>query len=70
MPLFKTKTNTDGGQSYEVICPRCKTPLQGDSVHTSGEGVNVRIIEGDYRCECSYSVKVTERIPLIQGEML
>jgi len=70
MPVFKTKVNTDGGGSYEVICPRCREPLKAKSEHKSGEGINVRIINGEYRCECGYQVDVSERIPLIQGEML
>lgn len=70
MALFKNRINTDGGQSFVVLCPRCRDACKEESVHMSGEGLNVRVIEGDYTHECGYSVKVTEKVPLIQGEML
>lgn len=70
MPLFKQRITAGGGQSFDVLCPRCREVIPAKEVHQSGEGVGIRVVEGDYLCECNYSVKVIERIPRIQGDQL
>lgn len=67
MPLFKPLpfNNTKQGQLQEVICPRCKSVLEGEEVSSYGKGVNVRVVIGEYVCPCGYSVKVEENYPII-----
>lgn len=67
MPLFRSiPFNRDKkGQLQEVSCPRCKAVLEGEEVSTYGEGVNTRIVIGEYSCPCGYAVKVEEKYPII-----
>lgn len=67
MPLFKPMPfgKDKNGQLQEVICPRCKSPIEGEEVSSYGEGIGVRIVIGEYTCTCGYECKVEEHYPII-----
>lgn len=53
------------GQLQEVLCPRCKTVLEGQEISEYGKGVNIREVIGEYHCLCGYEITLTERYPII-----
>lgn len=55
---------TKGGQMQEVICPRCRVGLEGETF-SSGDGIGMRKVEGLYKCSCGYQIEVIERYPVI-----
>lgn len=67
MPLFSPipRGKSNQGQLQEVKCPRCKTVLQGDEHFTTGKGVGIRMVTGNYSCPCGYSVQVIEQYPIM-----
>lgn len=67
MPLFRALPfgRTKDGQLQEVSCPRCKVVLESEATSKYGEGASVRIVEGEYKCFCGYSVVVTEKFPVV-----
>jgi hypothetical protein len=69
MPLFNALSgDRANGQLQEPICPRCRSDLRVIDINSTGEGIGIRKVEGDYDCPCGYSVEIIERYPIIQKE--
>lgn len=71
MPLFNAlnEAKSINGQLQEVICPRCRESLVQDNIVSTGKGIGVREVTGEYHCSCGYELELTERYPIIQTEI-